>query len=52
MVSFLNLLRSQSVYILKQLIFLILVNNGFRNIYLASSRLHKYLATIHFDFKE
>ena len=28
------------------------VNSGFRNIYLATSWLSKYLATIHLDFKE
>ena len=46
-----SLLRSR-VYILKQLFFSISVNSGFRNIYLAASRLVKYLATIHLDFKE
>ena len=52
MVSSLILLRSLRVYILKQLFFSISVNSGFRNIYLATSWLGKYLATIHFDFKE
>ena len=52
MVSSLILLRSLRVYILKQLFFSISVNSGFRNIYLATSWLGKYLATIHLDFKE
>ena len=52
MVSCLILLRSLCVYIQKQLFFLISVNSGFRNIYLAASRLGKHLATIHLDFKE
>ena len=52
MVSSLILLRSLCVYILKQLFFSISVNSGFRNIYLASSRLGKYLTAIHLDFKE
>ena len=42
------LLRSLSVYILKQLFFSISVNS----VYLAASRLGKYSATIHLDFKE
>ena len=46
------LLRSLRVYILKQLFFSISVNSGFRNIYLATSSLGKYLATIYLDFKE
>ena len=50
--SLVSLLRSLRVYILKQLFFSISVNSGFRNIYLAASRLVKYLATIHLDFKE
>ena len=45
MVSSLILLRSLHVYILKQLFFSISVNSGFRNIYLATSRLGKYVAT-------
>jgi len=45
MVSSVILLRSFRVYILS-------VNSGFRNIYLATSWLGKYLATIHLDFKE
>ena len=52
MVPSLILLRSLRVYILKQLLFSISVNSGFRNIYLATSWLDKYLATIHLDFKE
>ena len=52
MVSSLILLRSLRVYILKQLFFSISVNSGFRNIYLATSWLGKYFATIHLDFKE
>ena len=52
MVSSLILFRSLRVYVLKQLFFSISVNRGFRNIYLAASRLSKYLATIHLDFKE
>ena len=52
MVSSLILLTSLRVYILKQLFFSISVNSGFRNIYLATSWLGKYLATIHLDFKE
>ena len=52
MVSSLILLRSLHVYILKQLFFSISVNSDFRNIYLATSWLGKYLATIHLDFKE
>ena len=48
MVSSLILLRSLRVYILKQLFF----SSGFRNIYLATSWLGKYLATINLDFKE
>ena len=31
---------------------LLKVNSGFRNIYLATSWLGKYFATIHLDFKE
>ena len=46
------LLRSLRVYILKQLFFSIPVNSGFRNIYLATSWLGKYFATIYLDFKE
>ena len=46
MVSSLILSRSLRVYILKQLFFSILVNSGFRNIYLATSWLGKYFATI------
>ena len=46
MVSSLILLRSLRVYILKQLFFSISVNSGFRNIYLATSWLGKYFATI------
>ena len=41
-----------SLYILKQLFFSISVNSGFRNIYLATSWLGKYLAIIQLDFKE
>ena len=52
MVSSLILRRSLRVYILKQLFFSILVSSGFRNIYLAISCFGKYLATIHFDFKD
>ena len=52
MVSSPILLRSLRVYILKQLLFSISVNSGFRNIYLASSWLGKHLASIHLDFKE
>ena len=52
MVSSPILLRSLRVYILKQLFFSISVNSGFRNIYLATSWLGKYFATIHLDFKE
>ena len=52
MVSSLILLRSLRVYILKQLFFSISVNSGFRNIYLATSWLGKYFATIHLNFKE
>ena len=52
MVSCLILLRSVRVYILKQLFLSISVDSGFRNIYLATSWLGKYLATIHLDFKE
>ena len=52
MVSSLILLRSLCVYILKQLFFSISVNSGFRNIYLATSWLDIYFATIHLDFKE
>ena len=48
MVSSLILLRSLRVYILKQLFF----SSGFRNIYLATSWLGKYLATIKLYFKE
>ena len=51
-VSYLILLRSRCVYILKQLFFSISVNSGFWDIYLAASRLGKYLATLHLDFKE
>ena len=41
------------MYILKQSFFSISVNRGFRNIYLATSRLGEiYIATIHLDFKE
>ena len=47
-VSSLILLRSLRVYILKQLLFSISVNSGFRNIYLATS----WRATIHLDFKK
>ena len=43
MVSSLILLRSLRVYILKQSI---LVNSGFRNIYLATLRLRKYIAVV------
>ena len=43
MVSSLILLRSRRVYI---------VNSGYRNIYLATSWLGKYFATIHLDFEE
>ena len=39
MLSFLILLRSLRVYILKQLFFSLSVNSGFRNSYLAASRL-------------
>ena len=46
------LLGSLRVYILKQLFFSVSVNSGFRKIYLATSWLGKYLATIHLDFKE
>ena len=46
MVSSLILLRSLRVYILKQLFFSISVNSGFRNIYLATSWLGKYFATM------
>ena len=46
MVSSLILLRSLRVYTLKQLFFSISVNSGFRNIYLPTSWLGKYLATI------
>ena len=49
MVSSLILLRSLRVYI--RLFFSISVNSGFRNLYLATSWLGKYLATIHLDFK-
>ena len=52
MISSLILLRSLSVYILKQLFFSISVNSGFRNTYLAASQLGKYLPIIHLDFKE
>ena len=52
MISSLILLRSLSVYLLKQLFFSISVNSGFRNIYLAASQLGKYLPIIHLDFKE
>ena len=52
MISYLILLRSLSVYILKQLLFSISVNSGFRNTYLAASQLGKYLPIIHLDFKE
>ena len=52
MVSSLMLLGSLPVYILKQLFFSVSVNSGFRKIYLATSWLGKYLATIHLDFKE
>ena len=52
MVSSLILLRSLRVYILKQLFFSISVNSGFRNIYLPTSWLGEYLATIYLDFKE
>ena len=52
MVSSLILLRSLCVYILKQLFFPISVNSGFRNIYLATSWLGKYFATIHLYIKE
>ena len=48
MVSSLILLRSLRVYILKQLLFSISLNSGFRNIYLATS----WRATIHLDFKK
>ena len=51
MVSSLISLRSLCVYILKQLLFSILMNSGFRNIYL-TPQLSKYSATIHLDFKE
>ena len=44
MVSSLILLRSLRVYILKHLFLSISVNSGFRNIYLATSWLGKYLA--------
>ena len=40
-----------ATYILRQLLFSILVNSGFRNIYLATSSLGKHLASIHLDFK-
>ena len=40
------------MYILKQRFFSISVNSGFRNTYLAASRLGKYLAIIHLDFKD
>ena len=40
------------VYLRKQLFFSISVNSGFRDIYLAASRLCQDLATIHLDFKE
>ena len=46
------LLRSLCVYILKQLFFIISVNSGSINIYLATLRLGKYSATIYLDFKE
>ena len=52
LISSLILLRSLCVYILKQLFFSISVNSGFRNIYLATSWLGKYFATIPLDFKE
>ena len=52
MVSSLILLRSLHVYLLKQLFFSTSVNSGFRNVYLAASRLGKYVASIHLDFKE
>ena len=42
MISSLILLRSLRVYILKQFFFSISVNSGFRNIYLAASRLRKF----------
>ena len=48
MVSSLILLRSLRMCILKQLLFSISVNSGFRNIYLATS----WRATIHLDFKK
>ena len=50
MVSYLILLRSLRVYILKQLFFSISVSIsvfGLRNIYLAASQLGKYIVTIH-----
>ena len=47
MVSSLILRRSLHVYILKQLLFSISVNSAFRNMYLVTSWLDKYLATIH-----
>ena len=40
-----------ATYILRQLLFSISVNSGFRNIYLATSWLGKHLASIHLDFK-
>ena len=52
MVSSLILLRSLRVHLLKQLFLSISANSGFRIIYLATSWLGKYLATIHLDFKE
>ena len=52
MVFSLILLRSLRMYILKQLFFSISVNSGFRNMYLATSWLGKYVATIHLDFQE
>ena len=51
MVSSLVLLGSIRVYILKELFLSISVDSGFRNIYLAASRLGKYFATVHLDFK-
>ena len=52
MAFFKILSRSLCVYILKQLFFSISVNSGFKNIYLTTSWLGKYFATIHLDFKE
>jgi len=53
MVSSLIVLRSLRVYILKQLFFSISVNIVAVGIFTSPlSRLGKYLATIHLDFKE